>query len=332
MDYCGLDLGRTSSRICVVDKARNVLRERNVQMREKSIRRAFDCDPLEIVVEASTTSFWIADLLHELGHRVHVVDPNRTKAIGSALIKSDKLDAKWLAYLGAAGLLATVRVPSKEERIARMPSTSRDVLVRCRTRLLNAVRSMAASEGIVLPQCAADRLVAMVEERAGDLPDDMYQALSPMLEAITVLTASVDTTKKQLVARAEADPVLRRLQTVPGVGPITAAIFASTIGDPRRFKSGRQVGAYLGLVPRLYQSGATCRRGSITKHGSRQARSALGMAANAVLSTKSRSALVDWAHCMQARLGRKKACVAIARKLASVLWAIWLKEQDFSPT
>jgi transposase len=330
MDYCGLDLGRTSSRICIVDKERNILHERDVGMREASLRRAFDRERLEIVLEASTSSFWVADLLCEIGHTVHVVDPNRTKAIGAALIKNDKLDARWLAYLAAAGLLATVRVPTQCERVARMPATARDSLVRCRTRLLNAVRSMAASEGIHLPKCGPGKLVELVEERRDSFAPGMFQAMQPMLEGIVGLSASIDASKQQLLARADNDPVLQRLQTVPGVGPVTATIFAAAIGDPKRFRSGRDVGAYLGLVPRLYQSGATYRRGGITKRGNRQARWALTMAGNAVLLCRSSSPLVDWAQRMHKRLGRKKACVAIARKLASILWAVWVKEQDFS--
>ena len=286
---------------------------------------------MAIVIEASNGAFWVATLLSELGHTVHVVDPNRTKAIGSSLIKNDKLDARWLAYLCAAGLLATVRVPPRAERIAKMPATSRDALVRSRTRLLNAVRGMASSEGIRLPKSSADRLVEHVHGLQDVFPAGMYDAMVPLLQGIDALTESIEIGTAQLNERALSDPLLVRLQTVPGVGPLTASTYVSAIADPHRFKSGRDVGAYLGLVPRLYQSGATMRRGRITKHGNRQARWALTMAANGVLLTKRSTPLTDWGRRLQARLGRKKACVAIARKLASVLWAVWIKERDYDP-
>ena len=224
MDYCGLDLGRSSSRYCVVDKERNILREANVATREPSLRKVFDRNQkMAIVVEASNGAFWVASLLSDLGHTVHVVDPNRTKAIGSSLIKSDKLDARWLAYLCAAGLLATVRVPPRDERIAKMPATSRDALVRSRTRLLNAVRGMVASEGTHLPKCAADRLVEHVDALQGSLPDGIYDAVLPLLQGIDALTASIEIGSRQLAERACSDPLLVRLQTVPGVGPLTAS-------------------------------------------------------------------------------------------------------------
>ena len=332
MHYCGLDLGRSSSRYCVVDNERTILREGDVATREPSLRKVFDKKrKLSVVIEASNGAFWVASLLSDLGHTVHVVDPNRTKAIGASLIKSDKLDARWLAYLCAAGLLATVRVPPQAERIAKMPATSRDALVRCRVRLLNAVRGMAASEGIHLPKCAPNKLVELVDSQQDHFPGGIYDALLPLLQGIESLTCSIEEGSLQLVARAKADPVLVRLQTAPGMGPITASIFAAAVADPHRFSSGRDVGAYLGLVPRLYQSGTTMRRGSITKRGNRQARWALTMAANAVLQTKRSTPLVDWAHGLQHRIGRKKACVAVARKLASVLWAMWVKQRDYDP-
>jgi transposase len=268
----------------LLDKDRAILREGDVATREPSLRKVFGKEhSLQIVIEASNGAFWVATLLSELGHTVHVVDPNRTKAIGSSLIKSDKLDARWLAYLCAAGLLAAVRVPPRAERIAKMPATARDVLVRSRTRLLNAVRGMAASEGIHLPNCAATKLVELVQSVQERFPPGVYDAMRPLLDAIDALSASIDVGTEQLTAKANADPLLLRLQTVPGVGPLTATTYVAAIADPHRFKSGRDVGAYLGLVPSLYQSGATMRRGRITKRGNRQARWALTMAANGVL-------------------------------------------------
>jgi transposase len=259
------------------------------------------------------------------------VDPNRTKAIGVSLIKNDRRDAVWLAKLASAGLLATVRVPSRKERIDRMPVVSRDALVRCRTRLLNAVRSLCASEGVILPACSATKVVELVEDGEDKFPDGLYEALRPLLDSVVGLSLSIEQGTAAVQARAKADPLLRRLQTVPGVGPITASVFAATIADPQRFRTGREVGAYLGLVPSLYQSGAVERRGRITKRGNRQARWTLTMAANALLCSKGDSALTRWAKQLEKRLGRKKACVAIARKLAAVLWAVWRTQTDFEP-
>ena len=330
MDYCGLDLGKTSSRLCVVDRDRNILREQDVATREKALHKAFGRkQKLRVVIEASNNAFWVAELLEELGHELRVVDPNRTKAIGASLIKTDKLDARWLAYLCAAELLATVQVPTREERIGRMPVTARDALIRARTRLINAVRGITTSEGIVVQQCKPERLLQMVEACQDQLPEGMYEALLPLLDGIDALNICIDSGTVALRERASADPALQRLQTIPGVGPITASIYAGAIIDPGRFSSGRDVGAYLGLVPSLYQSGATMRRGRITKRGNRQARWALCMAGNAVLNCKKSTPLVDWAKGLEGRIGRKKAIIATARKLASVMWAVWSKEVEY---
>jgi transposase len=331
MEYCGLDLGRRSSRYCIVDNARDVVQEGDVRTHKTHLRRVFSKrEPMRIVVEATTACFWVADQLIELGHDVRVVDPNQTKAIGAALIKHDKLDARVLAQLCAAGLLAEVRIPTLEQRLGRMPLTARDVLVRSRTRIVNCIRGMLASEGFVLPSTSPKRLVSLLdEEPPPDIPPALYAALVPLLEALVGLEANIEASTAPVYELAKTDPVLRRLQTVPGVGPITASLFVSAIGDPHRFRSGRAVGAYLGLVPRLYQSGATLRRGRITKHGNAQARWALTISANALLLSKKDSALQRWAKNLVERIGRQKACCAIARKLASVLWSLWKSEQVF---
>lgn len=332
MHYCGMDLGRRSSRYCVLDEQREVVREGNVPQTEPRLRREFGADePMRFVLEATTQSFWVADRLAELGHDVRVVDPNRTKAIGAALIKHDKLDARILAHLAAADLLAEVRVPCRDERVRRLPITTRDALVRSRTRFINSLRGILASEGIVLPNSSAARLVEQVHALEDELPDGVHRAVTPLLDALVGLELCIAEATDAVVDRAKQDDVLRRLQTVPGVGPITASIFIAAVADPHRFDSGRAVGAYLGLVPRLYQSGKTCRHGKITKHGNRQARWALTISANALLCSKTDSALQRWARSLAERIGRKKAICGIARKLAAILWSLWKNETRFEP-
>ena len=143
MPYCGLDLGKKSSRFCVMDAKRAVVREGFVRNRVAELQKVFAQFPcMRIAIEASTKAFWIADRLRDLGHEPVVVDPGRTKAIGAALIKHDKLDARILATLCAADVLAKVDQPSEEQRVARMPVVVRDGLVRCRVRLATMVRSI----------------------------------------------------------------------------------------------------------------------------------------------------------------------------------------------
>jgi transposase len=331
MDYCGLDLAKRSSRYCIVDENRVVVREGNVRNTDKELHRVFDGPPMRVAMEASGNSFWMADRLRVLGHEVVVADPNRTKAIGAGLIKNDKLDARWLARLCQADMLAKVNVPSFEQRMARLPFTSRDAMVRARTRLLNTARGMLASEGVNVPPARAGRFVLLVHDERPSLPPELYQAVVPMLDAIAALNGFIAERTRAMEVRAQADPTMELLQSIPGVGPVAASAFVSSIADPARFTSGRDVGAFLGLVPRLYESGKTSRKGAITKCGNSQTRWALTMAASALLMAKTDSHLQRWGSELAERIGRKKACVAIARKLASIMWAVWKTGRPFEP-
>jgi transposase len=330
MENCGFDVGKQSSHFCIVDVGRRVLKEGRVRNKEKALKGAFGgMEPMRFVLEASGKSFWLADQLRRLGHQAVVVDPGRTKAIGAARIKHDRLDARVLAELGQADLLAAVDQPSQELRLSRMPVTVRAGLVRARAQLINAVRSVADSEGVGIPGAMAANFTVATEHVAADMPEAMRVALRPMLDAIDGLSSAIVECDQAIQATAASDPIMQLLQTCPGVGPISAAAFAQVIRDPKRFSSGRAVGAYLGLVPSLYASGKTYHQGSITKCGNRHARWLLCMAGNALLRTKRDTALKRWGEKLALRLGRKKAIVALARKLAAVLWAMWRDMRSF---
>ena len=330
MYYCGLDLGKKSSQFCIMNAERKIINEGQVCNKLEHLTKRFgQLSSMRIVVEASTKTFWIADRLEELGHEVIVVDPNRTKAIGSGGIKHDKLDARVLAELCAVDLLARVTRPKEKERMERMVMVSRDALVRSRTRLVMSVRSLLDSEGIDIKSCATDAFVDVVSDIFDEIPEVMWKAIEPTLTSIHVLTEEISDCDRRIRETMDKKEEVRRLKTIPGVGTIVASCYIMAIQDTSRFKSGREVGAYLGLVPSLYQSGKTYRQGRITKHGNKQARWLLCIAANALLRTKRRSRLKEWGETLVGRLGRKKAIVAIARKLSSVMWAMLKTGTDF---
>ena len=332
MYYCGLDMGKKSSHFCIVDRNRRVISTGQVRNRVADLTQLFgQMAPMRIVLEASTKAFWMADRLEEMKHEVIVVDPGRTKAIGAARIKNDKLDAKVLADLCAADLLARVDRPTEDQRLDRLLVVTRAGLVKARSRLVTMVRSVLDSEGIELKNCATDRFVDTVSSIAEDLPEQIWLAIEPALTGIHLICEQIDCCDERMKESIAKDPDVKSLKTVPGVGSIVAMCFLSAIRDPNRFASGRQVGAYLGLVPSLYQSGKTFRRGRITKHGNGQARWALCIAANALLRTRRSSALREWGRELALRLGRKKAIVAIARKLAAVMWSMLKNGNDFEP-
>jgi transposase len=333
MYNCGLDLGKKSSNFCIMDENRAIVREGKVRNRVHELFKLFGkLPPMKIAIEASTKAFWIADRLGDMGHKPIVVDPGRTKAIGAAFIKHDKLDARILATLCAADVLAEIDRPTEEQRLARMPVVARDGLVRSRGKLVQMVRSLLDSEGVELKKCALNVFPDRVVDLWEGLPEGMRQAVEPVLTAINMLTEQIADCDLRIEEAIDKDPDAQLLMTVPGVGPIVAACFLMAVRDPSRFDSGRAVGSYLGLVPSLYQSGETYRRGRITKHGNRQARWALSMAASVLLSiVKKQSALRQWGLEVAARRGRKTAVVAVARKLAAVLWSMWKHRKPFEP-
>lgn len=332
MKNCGLDLGKKSSCFCIVDEQRKICEESKVHTRQAALELEFSGRPsMRIVLEASGNAFWVADVLSALGHKVLVVDPGRTKAIGSAAIKHDRLDAKVLAILCHADLLATVDRPPQGVRIKRMAIVARDIAVRSRTQLMNSVRGLLASEGVLLEGGSPVRFIAVVRELPESVSQELLGQVMPLAEQVASLTDTIKTYDKQIEEFARDDETMRRLQTIPGVGPITAAAFVYAVRDPSRFVSGRMVGAYFGLVPSLYSSGKTHRLGHITKRGNRSVRWLLTMAASALMRSKQDTSLKRWALALAERSSRKKAKVALARKLASVMWALWKRGSTFEP-
>jgi transposase len=330
MNYCGIDLGKKSSHFHIVDGERQTVTAGKFANNVDAIRKVFARrERLKIVVEASGKAFWMADRLKELGHEVVVVDPGRTKAIGAARIKHDKLDARILAELCQTGLLAAVDVPTLEQRMARLPFTSRDTLVRTRAQMMNTVQSILDGEGVELPTVWKGSFSEVIRSVAPRMPSPMVPIVERLLHGIEDLSKLIDECDQEIEVVAESDPDIKLLRTVPGVGPLTAAGFVHIIRDPSRFKSSRLVAAYLGLVPSLYASGQTFIKGGITKHGNAHLRWLLHIAATALLRTVRDTALKRWASGLAARIGRKKAKSAIARKLATVLWAVWRRRVPF---
>jgi len=330
MNYCGIDLGKKSSNFHIVDGERKTVTAGKFRNHVEAIRKIFaHRERMRIVVEASGKAFWMADRLKELGHELVVVDPGRTKAIGSARIKHDKLDARILAELCQTGLLAAVDVPNLDQRMARLPFTSRNAMVKSRGLMSNAVQSILDGEGVELPTNWSGNFSEVVRGVVPHMPPAMVAIVERLLRGIDELSKLIAECDQQIVAAAKQDPDITLLKTVPGIGTLTAAAYVHTIRDPKRFKSSRRVGAYLGLVPSLYESGQTSVRGGITKRGNKHLRWLLHLCAGALMRTKRDTALKRWAVSLSKRIGRKKAKSAIARKFAGLLWAVWRARKPF---
>jgi transposase len=191
------------------------------------------------------------------------------------------------------------------------------------------MRGLLKSLGIILGKAGSGTLPAKIRD-AWDQAPHLRPLLEPLLLAHAALISQIIKYDDQLRAIARADRTVRRLMTVPGVGPVTALAFASTVDEPRRFRRASDIGAYLGLTPRRYQSGELDRTGRISKRGDRLTRSYLFEAANVLLRVVRRgSPLKSWGLKLAKRIGPKKAKVAVARKLAIVLHCIWTDGTQF---
>jgi len=285
-----------------------------------------DKEPMHVVLEASTVSHWVAELVEELGHEVVVVDPNRTSAVAVAggYKKTDALDAATLAWLSSKGAIVASHRPSAELRARRRTLRLRNRLVRSRGDLVRTIRSLLAGQGYTLPRW---RGLFTNRVRALGPVAVQFEPLLTLIESFDIRIREID---RQLEHEAKQDAIVRRLMTVDGVGPITATAFRVVIADPHRFKDARSVGAYVGLVPAVYSSGSAERVGHITCRGDRLLRAYLVEAAQSLLhACKKGSELRAWGLAVAARVGTRKAVVAVARKYCSIMWSMWMKETDF---
>lgn len=329
----GLDLGDRRSAFCVVDAEGKVVRRNTVATDRDAFERAFGrFAGARVVLEASTHSPWAAEHLATLGLESIVANP-RTLPVPRGRDKSDTIDAEFLARLGRAdvALLRPVQHRPIELRKTMLLVKTRASLVEARTLLINSIRGQLKSlDGIRLPKCSTSKFTTVARESVPGLFDEA-------LASIDSLTANIRVFDRKIEQLAQSTPSLHRLTQVMGVGPLTALTFMGTIHDPHRFRRNRSVGAYLGLVPRRFQSGDSDPQLSISKRGDPYMRRLLVTAAHYILGplNKVDSDLRRFGLAMAGdgrdRKKKRKAIVAVARRLAVLLIALWRSGEDYDP-
>ena len=334
MDYVGIDLHLRESQICTVTAAGTTTQQR-VRTTAGAFARVFAGRArCQVLLEAATESAWVATLLEGLGHVVIVADPNYAPMYPDGHRRRRKTDARDAAALAVANRQGTYRRVHRVSAAARTQRAAINVrhqLVKMRTAGIAQVRAVVRSTGRRVPAGAAESFVARVQ--GVDLPPTLQMVVAPLLTVLTQVTAAIAACERGLVAAAAANPVVVRAQTVPGVGPITGLLFRHVLETPTRFASGDQVASYLGLVPREASSGDRVRRGAITHTGHPRLRWLLVQAAWGVWRSRRAAArpLQRWAQALAARRGRPIAIVALARRLATILWALWRTDRPFDP-
>lgn len=333
----GLDLGDRMSRTYEVDAGGTCLREGTVATTVAGLTRYFAAQRrCRVVVEVGTHSPWVSRLLEDLGHEAIVANPSAMFARGRRRRRrNDRLDAQFLARQGRAdvALLYPIQHRSADAQRDLEHLRARDQLVGARTKLINHVRGAVKSQGSRLSRCSAE---AFAKRAAAELPEAVAAALTPLLEVIADLTRRIATADQALAAMIRArHPVAQRLQQPAGVGPLTALAYVLLLEDPRRFRQSRDVGAYFGLVPRLDESGDATPQLRISKAGDALGRRLLVSAAQYILGPFGPACDLRRHGTAIAQRGgknaKKRAVIAVARKLAVVLHQLWVSQAPYDP-
>jgi len=331
----GLDLSDKKANFCTLDwDSGEHLQEGKVALTKSGLKNMFGgMERALIVCETGTHSPWVQHTLEALGHAVFVADARRLRLISENDRKSDKHDAELLARLARADLDLLVAVHHRGPKAQADLSVikAREQLVRCRAKTINAVRGIVKSNGDRLDSCAASSFTKRVREQ---IPKALRTAIFPLLEAIEQMTKSIQQYDRRIEHLCKEYPETEYLRTVQGVGPVTALSFILVLEQPERFGNGRDAAAYLGLVPRRDQSGDSDPQLRITKSGNKLMRKLLVQCAQYILSRGRDSELRQWGQKLAGRGGtkaKKRAVVAMARKLSVILYALWRDESDFNP-
>lgn len=335
MYYCGIDLACKTSAICVTDEQDVRLQELEIPTDADSFRSTFaryQGEPIKVVLEVSPLAEWAAREIETLGFEAIVIDARKAKALIKTKRKTDKIDARKLAKMARTGWYSEVHRKSEQARYFRTLLQARAGVGK-NTRALNArIRGLLRSHGIKVGGVSNGRFVEHVEHLIEQRNPVLRAIIGPLLTLWVAGRHQLAELTKQTKHLAKEDALMQRLMQIPGVGVLTAVAFVATIDDPRRFSSGGKLAASLGIVPSIQQSGETEYRGRITKEGDSLLRSYLVEAAQTVLfHSRQDSDLKRWGRKLMASKGVGKARVAVARKLAILLYRLWLSGDDYRP-
>jgi len=321
----GLDLAKHVFQVHGVDEQGNVV-VRKVLRRGAVLKLFAELSPCTVGIKACSTAHYWARELTALGHMVRLMPPAYVKPYVKRG-KNDAADAEAICEAVRRPTMRFVPVKSAEQQANAMVYKVRELLVRQRTQLINALRSHLAEIGIVAAKGPGklDHLIAIVGEREdGWLPQPARQALQELAEQIATLDARIERLHQEIAAQLRSNETARRLTTVPGVGPPIAGALVAMVPDPGGFRSARHFASWLGFAPQQKSSGGKQRLGSISKQGNRYLRSLLILGAANVLRRRSASRST-WLVALRGRRPFRGVAVALAHKIARIVWALMVK-------
>lgn len=332
----GMDMGDKIHRICVMDDEGAIQHRGSVFNAGEAIRDFFsDYEPSLFAIEAGTHSAWVSRLLEAMGHEVLVGNPRKLRAIWGADIKTDERDAEMLARIARfdRALLSPIRHRSEAAHADLSIIKARDMLVRTRTKLVAHIRGAVKATGERVPSCSAE---SFHRKGMGHIPETLKPALLPMVSMVEQLSVQIRDYDKQVDALCERKyPETEGIRQITGVGSLTALAYVLTLEEPSRFEKSRTVGAFVGLTTRQDQSGATDKQLHITKAGNVYLRRLLVGSAQYIMGPFGPDCdLRRYGTKLAARGGknaRRRAVVAVARKLAVLIHHLWVSGETYDP-
>lgn len=330
----GIDLAKSSFSLHGIDQEGRKIVSRKVS-RYELIQEVEQISPHLVAMEACGGAHHFGRILEGKGFAVKMMAPARVVAYRSSGKKNDAVDAAAIAEAGARANVPTITVKSTWQQDLASLQRLRTLQVRQRTALSNQIRGLLMEYGVVLSQGHAalrEKLSALLngQEDAPSLSACLREELSTVQQQLRALEQEIDRLERRIISLLGDHEIAQRLQTVPGVGPLTAAAVLSTVANPSDFKSGRALSAYLGIVPRQHSTGGKTTLLGISKHGPKELRCLLIHGARSALNTLDKRAdqgepLALWAKRLRDTKGYNKAAVALANKTARILWALWCK-------
>jgi transposase len=331
--FVGLDVSVKETSVCILDETGRIIREVKVAS-EPDVLLQVLAEPTyrlkRVGLEAGPLSQWLFSALADAGLPVICVETRHMRAALKAQInKTDRNDARGIAQMMRVGLYRPVHVKTLRSQKLRMLLTHRQLLQSKAIAIENELRGTLRNFGLKVGVVGSVKFEARIQELIANLPD-LAVLVEPLLVVRRVLHEQIAILHRHLLAIVRDDDVCRRLMTIPGVGPVVALTYRATVDVPARFRNSRAVGAVLGLTPCRHQSGESDRIGAISKCGDEMMRVMLYEAAQVMLTrTNKWSWLKAWAMKIARNRGKKKAIVALARRLAVIMHRMWVDATEF---
>lgn len=332
MQHVAIDLGGRESQVCIRAADGLILLERKLATRSLAAFLARQ-PPSRVVVETCTEAFSVADMAASCSHEVRVVPATlvRSLGVGARGIKTDRRDAQVLSAASCRIDLPSVHIPSDLARQRRSMCGVREQLIAARTSLINCARGWARGQLLKLRKGESRTLPARVREAAAKHSDGLPEYIDRLLVSIETLNAQVALADKELEQLAKQDPLCQRLMTIPGVGPVTSMRFVAAVDEIARFPTAHTLEAFLGLTPGERSSSQRQQRTGITKAGPPGVRRALVQGAWNLRRYRPHDPISQWGAQIERRRGKFVATIAVARKLAGVMFAVWRDGSVYEP-